>query len=71
MGMKINNSPPCKGCTERYSGCHAKCEGYSTWKQAWLDRKEALYGEQKRDRMLRDFYSDGCTKAIRKSGRKV
>lgn len=22
---------PCKGCTERFSGCHSKCERYNTW----------------------------------------
>ena len=24
--------PPCKGCTERYTACHGKCEKYKDWK---------------------------------------
>lgn len=24
---------PCKGCKERYLGCHSKCDGYSKWKE--------------------------------------
>ena len=24
-------TPPCKGCTERYVGCHGKCEKYAAW----------------------------------------
>ena len=27
-------SPPCKGCTKRYTACHDKCGPYLTWKQA-------------------------------------
>lgn len=69
--MGITNSAPCHGCEDRYGGCHAKCKKYKLWKDEWQKKKEALYGEQKRDRMLRDFYSDGCAKAVRKSGRKV
>ena len=25
--------PPCKGCTERFTACHDKCERYKEWKQ--------------------------------------
>ena len=24
--------PPCKGCTERFTACHDKCEKYKAWK---------------------------------------
>ena len=24
--------PPCKGCSDRYTACHDKCEKYKAWK---------------------------------------
>ena len=24
--------PPCKGCAERFTACHDKCEKYKAWK---------------------------------------
>jgi hypothetical protein len=24
--------PPCKGCAERFTACHDKCEKYKSWK---------------------------------------
>lgn len=31
--------PPCKGCTERRIGCHARCDGYRLFR-AMLDIKK-------------------------------
>ena len=28
----IRDKPPCKGCAERYPGCHDNCEKYKAWK---------------------------------------
>ena len=28
----IRDAPPCKGCAERYPGCHDKCGKYKEWK---------------------------------------
>ena len=71
MGMVINNSPPCRGCTERYTGCHSNCLGYLAWKNELDQKKEALYGEKKRTCMLNDFYVDSCRKQIKRNGRKI
>ena len=27
------NDSPCYQCSERYSGCHGKCEKYSKWRE--------------------------------------
>lgn len=32
---------PCKGCTERYPGCHDHCEKYDTWKAEIKKQKDA------------------------------
>ena len=29
---QIREKPPCKGCSERYPGCHDNCENYKAWK---------------------------------------
>lgn len=29
----IAERPPCKGCNERFTACHDKCEKYKAWKQ--------------------------------------
>ena len=28
----IREDAPCKDCTDRYQGCHDKCNGYAEWK---------------------------------------
>ena len=28
-----NNKPPCKGCEDRYVGCHAKCERFEEYRK--------------------------------------
>ena len=33
---------PCKGCTDREIGCHAKCSKYIEWKTEWDKRKNMI-----------------------------
>ena len=33
----MSEMSPCKGCTKRQPGCHARCDAY----KAWLDRYHA------------------------------
>ena len=28
----IRDKPPCKGCNERFTACHDKCDKYKEWK---------------------------------------
>lgn len=37
---------PCKGCTDREIGCHAKCSKYIEWKTEW-DRRKNMITEAK------------------------
>lgn len=30
----------CKGCKERYVGCHSECPRYRKWKEEWEKEKE-------------------------------
>lgn len=30
----------CKGCKERYVGCHAECPRYRKWEEVWEEEKE-------------------------------
>ena len=40
----IRDKPPCKGCNERFTACHDKCDKYKEWKKLVdgvnKDRKE-------------------------------
>ena len=29
----VRDKPPCKDCSERYPGCHNKCDKYKEWKK--------------------------------------
>ena len=69
--MGIINSAPCQGCEDRHSGCHSECKKYKSWKDEWYEKKVALNGHQKRERMLNNFYVDGVTRQIKKNGGKV
>ena len=69
--MKINNSPPCKTCPDSGCGRHSRCEKYLAWYAEYQGKKETINGRQKRERMLNEFYADGCIKQIRRSGGKV
>lgn len=33
---------PCKGCTERYSGCHGKCDKYKSWSNDWNEANRLI-----------------------------
>ena len=41
---------PCRGCPDRYLGCHAKCGKYRAWKKEWdeLKEKERIYNDMQR-----------------------
>ena len=38
---------PCKGCKDRYVGCHSKCEGYSQWRGEMKDIQKKRTKESK------------------------
>lgn len=39
----------CKGCCERYAGCHAHCEKYLAWKREYDALKARIRLEKERD----------------------
>lgn len=44
--MKIPTpNSPCKGCSNRYVGCQAKCSSYNDWKTDF-EKKKAIYKEE-------------------------
>lgn len=38
---QIRDKLPCKGCTDRYTACHDKCEKYKEWKKLVDDANKA------------------------------
>ena len=37
---------PCKGCADRYSGCHDRCGGYQEWKKEREEIREASHHQK-------------------------
>lgn len=55
----------CKGCEERYVGCHDNCEYYKAYKQ-WLKDKK----EQEQKARMTQFYTPRYAKKTKKSKKK-
>ena len=57
---------PCKGCPDRYSGCHAKCtDRYIPWKIAI----ESINEKERENRRSRDTMSETVKRRIWKKSR--
>lgn len=51
-----NDKNNCYKCTERYVGCHGKCEKYASYRAEIEDKKENkldLYNQYKRERFIK------------------
>ena len=57
----------CKGCTERFVGCHAVCDKYTSAKKLGEEKKAKIREAKKRERDLNAFRIDGVRKALRHS----
>lgn len=55
----------CKGCENRYVGCHDECEYYKAYKQ-YLEDKKA----QERKRRQTEYYTPRYYKQIKKAKKK-
>lgn len=45
----MNKMAPCKGCADRHTACHGKCEAYQEWRDEYHAQKKYL--EDTKDRM--------------------
>lgn len=56
---------PCKGCTERYVGCHSECEKYITY----VDGRKEQYKKNKerieQDQLLYDIEQNSMKNGMR------
>ena len=43
----------CKGCTERYIGCHDTCEKYKQYRMEWNKRKIEMRNKRRLDSLHR------------------
>lgn len=48
-------SAPCKGCTDRYVGCHGSCDKYQNYQQVHQKEKDELDKIHHLERMNRDW----------------
>ena len=45
--MFLYDTPPCKNCQKRESGCHSTCKGYIDWKTDHENRRKKIQAELK------------------------
>lgn len=48
----------CKGCEERYLGCHDHCEAYLEWKKEQEEKKQLFAMQREISKLFREFYSE-------------
>lgn len=71
--MKKNSIAPCKDCTDRVQGCHAKCERYGAWKAERAERRALEAEERAKYGLFLAYVSDSarrCRKAKRERDNK-
>ena len=66
-----NNRPqsPCKGCENRYVGCHSNCDDYLEFRGKTDEMAKRIY-EKNRDRDLYMGYRKECSMKIQEKRRK-
>jgi hypothetical protein len=43
---------PCKDCSDRFLGCHSKCNKYGEWKQSEQKIKELKVAEKRKNEIF-------------------
>lgn len=59
----------CKGCEERYLGCHDHCEKYQSEVQAMLEIKRKMRADKVKDYPMMMVRIKKQTQAIKKKGK--
>lgn len=61
------HQPPCRGCMERYQGCHGDCEAYQTFHA----EQQAISDARNKENHLYDYGYISHTRVIRYLNRKA
>lgn len=56
---------PCKGCEERFIGCHSSCDGYAEWKGVEQLKKDALNDIRMKDEYFASRNYNAQTKQMK------
>lgn len=56
----------CKGCTERYSGCHTQCEDYKEYIKGLEEKKQIIKAAKSKDKEYRLHKKQQTMKAMRR-----
>ena len=71
----MNETSPCKGCTNRHTACHGSCELYKEWRDRYQAQQKHLEANKNRwgipwsasrERMIRSNLTKGAI--LRKQG---
>lgn len=65
--LKIKQpNAPCKNCSDRVVGCHAKCEKYIAWKNNYQEINTRLFNETQKGLKAELFEKESRTKLKKK-----
>ena len=67
----VGKDGPCKGCSERYVGCHGKCERYGSWKGERDALLAEMNAEKAKHQIAVNYVQRNKLKVAKKLGRKV
>ena len=61
-----NKIAPCKGCIDRFAGCHSMCKSYIEWKALKDKKREETFNTKMTEWDARGLKIEGQTKALKK-----
>ena len=61
---------PCFDCTERFVGCHSKCDKYAEWQKNHQKRKDEVRKSKNEISRVMEFKVDQVTKTKKRVNRK-
>ena len=63
--MGSNESGPCLYCTDRYVGCHSKCEKYAEWKKRQAEYNDKVYNNRCKEKFFCRYIRDRNAKHMK------
>ena len=56
----------CKGCEERFVGCHAQCEDYKNYQKEWNAHKQKIKDAKNKDKEYREHKHKHIVREMRR-----
>lgn len=54
----MKRRPPCKGCEDRFIGCHTECSRFAAYREKVDQEKAAILKEKEKEADLLGYYAE-------------